>query len=244
MSKSLGNVLTLKELLRHHEPEALRFYLLGTHYRNPLDFSTERVAEAARALERLRALKVEADHIASKGTPAPGPDGRLLDEVAAQRVRFEAAMDDDFNTPQALGVLFDLARLLHTARDQVAHGTAGAGSFLLGVSELLMLGRVLGLLEKDSPLSYSGFLSTGAEGPPRARPQAYEFYATQPSDAPMLWWAEMQKKVEALMRQREDARKRRDWTEADRLREELKNLGVTIEDTPSETRWTYHPRQT
>jgi len=99
-------------------------------------------------------------------------------------------------------------------------------------------------LEKDSPLSYSGFLSTGAEGPPRARPQAYEFYATQPSDAPMLWWAEMQKKVEALMRQREDARKRRDWTEADRLREELKNLGVTIEDTPSETRWTYHPRQT
>ncbi|OGL06314.1 MAG: hypothetical protein A3J45_01895 [Candidatus Rokubacteria bacterium RIFCSPHIGHO2_02_FULL_69_13] len=60
----------------------------------------------------------------------------------------------------------------------------------------------------------------------------------------MLWWAEMQKKVEALMRQREDARKRRDWTEADRLREELKNLGVTIEDTPSETRWTYHPRQT
>jgi len=245
MSKSLGNVLTLKEILRQHDDsDALRLYLLDTHYRNPLDFSTERVAEAARALERLRALKVEADHIASKGTPAPGPDGGLLDEVAAQRARFEAAMDDDFNTPQALGVLFDLARLLHTARNQVAHGTAGAGSFLLGVSQLLMLGRVLGLLEKDSPRSYSGFLSTGTEGPSGDRRGVYLFYTTQVSEAPVLWWAEMQKKIEALMRQREDARKRRDWAVADRLREELKNLVVTIEDTPSETRWTYHPRQT
>jgi cysteinyl-tRNA synthetase len=239
MSKSLGNILTVKELARRYDPEALRLYLLGTHYRHPLDFAEERVEEAARALGRLRALKEEADRIASKGTPAPGPDGGLFDEVAAQRARFEAAMDDDFNTPQALGVLFDLARLLYTARDQVAHGTAGAGPLLMGVGELLMLGRLLGLFEKQSP-SYSGFLETRTEGPSRARSKAYEFYTTEASDAPVLGWAETQKKIESLILQRDDARKRHDWKEADRLREELKKLGVTVEDTPSGTHWTYH----
>ncbi len=250
MSKSLGNILTVKELVRRYDPEALRLYLLGTHYRNPLDFATERVEEAARALERLRALKEEAERIASKGTPPPGPDGGLFDEIAAQRARFEAAMDDDFNTPQALGVLFDLARLLHTAREQVTQGTAGAGAFLMGVNDLLMLGRVLGLLEKKSP-SYSGFLETRTEWPSPAPAKAFEAFTTQPSDAPVLWWAETQKKIEAetqkkiesLIRQRDDARKRRDWREADRLREELKNLGVTVEDTPAGTRLTYHPRK-
>jgi cysteinyl-tRNA synthetase len=147
MSKSLGNTLTIKDLVRRHDPEALRLYLLGTHYRHPLEFGDERIVEAGRALARLRSLKDEADRIASRGTPAPGPDHGLFDEVAAHRARFEAAMDDDFNTPQALGVLFDLARVLHAARDQVAQGTAGAGAFLLGVGELVMLARVLGLLE-------------------------------------------------------------------------------------------------
>ncbi|HWN17162.1 MAG TPA: cysteine--tRNA ligase, partial [Candidatus Dormibacteraeota bacterium] len=104
MSKSLGNTLTIRDLVRRHDPEALRLYLLGTHYRHPLEFADERIDEAGRALARLRSLKEEAERIATRGTPAPGPDGGLFDQVAAQRARFEAAMDDDFNTPQALGV--------------------------------------------------------------------------------------------------------------------------------------------
>src|SRR6185503_4396948 len=146
-SKSLGNTLTIKELVRRHDPEALRLYLLGTHYRNPLEFADERITEAGRALARLRSLKDEAERIAGRGTPAPGPDGGLFEQVAAHRARFEAAMDDDFNTPQALGALFDLARVLHTVREQVAQGTLGAGAFLLGVGELVVLAQVLGLLE-------------------------------------------------------------------------------------------------
>ena len=124
MSKSLGNTLTIKDLVRRHDPEALRLYLLGTHYRSPLEFGDERITEAGRALERLRALKEEAERIAARGTPAPGPDGGLFDQVAAQRARFEAAMDDDFNTPQALGVLFDLAR---RAPHRPRAGGAGRG---------------------------------------------------------------------------------------------------------------------
>jgi cysteinyl-tRNA synthetase len=205
MSKSLGNTLTIKDLVRRHDPEALRLYLLGTHYRHPLEFGDERIVEAGRALARLRALKDEADRLATRGTPAPGPDHGLFDEVAAQRARFEAAMDDDFNTPQALGVLFDLARVLHGAREQVAQGTAGAGAFLLGVGELVMLARVLGLLE-------------GARKEAVVDPQ-------------------LKARIESLVYLRQEARRQRDFGEADRLRDELSRLGVLIEDTRDGTTW-------
>jgi len=205
MSKSLGNTLTIKDLVRRHDPEALRLYLLGTHYRHPLEFGDERIVEAGRALARLRSLKDEADRIASRGTPAPGPDHGLFDEIAAHRARFEAAMDDDFNTPQALGVLFDLARVLHAARDQVAQGTAGAGAFLLGVGELVMLARVLGLLE-------------GARKEAAVDPQ-------------------LKARIESLVYLRQEARRQRDFGEADRLRDELSRLGVVLEDTRDRTTW-------
>ena len=205
MSKSLGNTLTIKDLVRRHDPEALRLYLLGTHYRHPLEFGDERIVEAGRALARLRALKDEADRVATRGTPAPGPDHGLFDEVAAQRARFEAAMDDDFNTPQALGVLFDLARVLHGAREQVAQGTAGAGAFLLGVGELVMLARVLGLLE-------------GARKEAVVDPQ-------------------LKARIESLVYLRQEARRQRNFGEADRLRDELSRLGVIIEDTRDGTTW-------
>ena len=205
MSKSLGNTLTIKDLVRRHDPEALRLYLLGTHYRHPLEFGDERIVEAGRALARLRALKDEADRIAARGTPAPGPDHGLFEEVAAHRARFEAAMDDDFNTPQALGVLFDLARVLHGARDQVAQGTAGAGAFLLGVGELVVLARVLGLLE-------------GARREVAVDPQ-------------------LKARIESLVYLRQEARRQRDFGEADRLRDELSRLGVVLEDTRDGTSW-------
>jgi cysteinyl-tRNA synthetase len=210
MSKSLGNILTIRELVKRHDPEALRLYLLGTHYRHPLEWSDERVGESTRALGRLRSLKDEADRLATRGTPAPGPDGGLFEQVAAQRARFEAAMDDDFNTPQAVGVLFDLARLLHTAKDQVAQGALGAGAFLVGVGELVMLGQVLGLLESG------GRRSTAID------PQ-------------------LKAKIEALMYLRQEARRQRDFREADRLREELSRLGVVVEDSRGGTTWKLQP---
>ena len=205
MSKSLGNTLAIRELVKRHEPDAMRLYLLGAHYRHPLDFAEERIAESARALARLRALVTEAERMAGRGTPAPGPDGGLLEEVAAHRARFEAAMDDDFNAPQALGVLFDLARLLHGAREQVAQGTAGAGAFLLGVGELVVLARVLGLLE-------------GARKESAIDPQ-------------------LKARIDSLVYLRQEARRQRDFAEADRLRQELGRLGVVLEDTRDGTTW-------
>ncbi len=209
MSKSLGNILTVKELLRRHDPEALRLYLLGTQYRNPLEFAEEHVAEAARALARVRGLLEEADRLAASGTPAPGRDRGLFEEVSRHRQRFQAAMDDDFNTPQAIGVLFDLARSLQSYRGEMAHGAVSVGPFLLGVNELLTLCRVLGLAESAR--------SSTVIAP------------------------EVRERIERLVQTRAAARARRDWVEADRIRQELVRLGVALEDTRQGTVWKWRP---
>jgi cysteinyl-tRNA synthetase len=206
MSKSVGNTLSIREMVKRHDPEAIRLYLLGAHYRHPFDFSAERIAESGRGLARLRGLVTEAERLAARGTPPPGPDNGLFDEVAGERARFEAAMDDDFNTPQALGVLFDLARTLQGARAAVAEGRAGAGAFLMGVGELVTLGRTLGLLE--------------------ARVEAAREVDSK-----------LKAKIDSLVWLRQEARKRRDFAEADRLRTELESLDVIIEDTRDGTSW-------
>jgi len=206
MSKSLGNTLTIRDMVRRHDPQALRLYLLGTHYRHPLEFADERIAEAARALARLASLKDEAERMAGEGRGDGALDDGLARDVAAHRARFEATMDDDFNTPQALGVLFDLARRLNAARDQVAQGTASARGFLDGVEQFLGLARVLGLLE----------------GPRREK---------APVDA------ELAARVTSLIELRQQARKRRDFEEADRLRDDIHRLGAVLEDTSSGTTW-------
>ncbi len=146
MSKSLGNILTIREIVKRHDPEALRLWLLGTHYRNPVEFSEERLAEAARALERLRAL-VESLEIAvapdAAGVDAlvGAIDGPLGTEARTAVTRFTEAMDDDFNTPAALAALFDLGRELYRARER----GDGAAALDRGRAVLAALGRALGL---------------------------------------------------------------------------------------------------
>ena len=207
MSKSLGNTLWIRDMVRRHDPEALRLYFLGTHYRHPLDYADERIVESAKALGRLRALVEEAERIARLGPQPPGTgDAALLDQVDAHVARFIAVMDDDFNTPQALAVLFDLLRALHAAREQ----GAGAGAFVAGVGKLVELARVLGLLEQAP------------------RPQA----AIDP---------QLKARVESLIYLREQARKQRDFAEADRLRNELATLNVTLKDSRDGTTWTISP---
>ncbi len=206
MSKSLGNILSTKELVARHEADALRLYLLGTHYRNPVEFDEDHVAESARALGRIGGLVDEADRLAGLGAQELGDDEEFGREIALHRQRFQLAMDDDFNSPQAIGVLFDLVRTLHSYRSRISQGGAGIGAFLTGVRELVALCRVLGLLDSAPPSS-------------RAIPAA------------------VKEQIERLVQARTEARARRDWTEADRIRGELLSLGVTVEDTKRGTVW-------
>ena len=125
MSKSLGNFFTVREVLKQYRPEIIRFFILSSHYRSPLNYSDEQLDDAGVALTRLY-------------TALRGVEVVELPVDADYRQRFEQAMDDDFNTPVALAVLFDLARELNKAQDKS----------LLAAS-LKQLGAVLGLLRDD-----------------------------------------------------------------------------------------------
>jgi len=141
MSKSLGNTLAIRDVLKRHDADALRLWILGTHYRHLLEWSEERVEEAARALGRLTRL---VDDAAALGA-APGPLPPAFTGFAA---RFTAAMDDDFNTPQALGALFDFARALSEHRDRGLTNSEARAGFAAGVAELVRLAGALGLLQR------------------------------------------------------------------------------------------------
>ena len=212
MSKSLGNILTIRDFVARHDPEAFRLYLLGTHYRSPVEFAEERVEESARALERLRVLAEASGRPAAApgdghGTGAELPrllagvrDPGLAGALRTHADRFVQAMDDDFNTPAALGALFDLSRELYRYRDAGAADPGRADTLRAGSDVLVALGAALGLLG------------------PRAA-------AARP--------AGVESAVERLLGEREDARRRRDWKRADEIRQEALALGASIEDTPA-----------
>jgi len=139
MSKSLGNFFTVREILKKYRPEVVRYFILNSHYHSPLNYSDQSLDVAASGLGRL--------YTALRGI-APGK----APEDSAYRKRFAEAMDDDFNTPVAISVLFDLARELNRQRDVLADETAES------VALLVELGGLLGILKSDPDL----YLQSGA----------------------------------------------------------------------------------
>lgn len=137
MSKSLDNFFTIRDVLGGHDAESVRLFLLSGHYRSPLSYTPEHLEQARQGLARL--------YTALRGVPAAAAEEGVEDGDFARR--FTAAMDDDFNTPQALAVLFDLARELNRAPPAQAAALGG---------ELRRLGGVLGLLHQDAGLFLQG----------------------------------------------------------------------------------------
>jgi cysteinyl-tRNA synthetase len=140
--------------------------------------------------------------------PESSPDGAFLAQVGALRERFEAAMEDDFNTPQAIAALNQLATTLADERERVRSGGRSGHDFVAGVSVLIDLGKVLGL-------SMAG----------------REFHRAQ------IFEPEERAHIDSLVKERDEARRRRDWARADALRAELDALGVALEDAPTGTKW-------
>ncbi len=160
MSKSLGNFLTIKEALKLYSPEAIRFFVLSSHYRSPVDFTREALLAAERGVERLhntvRALRMRIEHAMSSGTA----DLSYITDLDTYRDAYVAAMDDDFNTPRAIASLFDLSKevnALLASGQPVSRGTLGAIDNLyreLG-------GRVLGIIPDDLTQKVGGELVEG-----------------------------------------------------------------------------------
>ncbi|OBX36686.1 cysteine--tRNA ligase [Halomonas elongata] len=141
MSKSLGNFFTIREVLEHHDPEVVRYLLVASHYRSPINYAPDSLADARKSLERFyNAL----DGVALEGVETPGEMDPSFDR------RFIEAMDDDFNTAGAISVLFDLARELNRARKEAPEQAPALAA------ELKRLGGVLGLLQQEPAVFLKG----------------------------------------------------------------------------------------
>jgi cysteinyl-tRNA synthetase len=207
MSKSLGNLVTIKEALERHSADAMRLFILGSHYRSPLKFSEESVQAADRGAERLRV----AAEVLSKGTTNP------LDPAPFKK-RFEEAMDDDFNTAQAIAALFDLAR-------EINRGAEESRSITEAQRTLKGLAGVLGLTLKEAvtheKADLTPFLALIDEvgEPPKERP------------------ADLSQVMSHLISRRTALRKAKQFHLADRIRVHLGELGIALEDSPEGTKW-------
>ncbi len=220
MSKSLGNFLLLREILKTVDPAVLRFLMLQTHYRSPLDYSTDRLDEAATALERLkntvRTLRWAADNAAG--------DESVLDEaavegaIAAVRGAFTEAMDDDFNSPKALGVLFDFSAQANSLTAGKALGRDDGPRARALADALVELMGVFGIGEDV-------FCDEVQETFPSEVVALAAELAAYGGDDP-------QAAVEALLAVRAEARAAKDWAAADAVRDGLAALGLAVKDTP------------
>jgi cysteinyl-tRNA synthetase len=211
MSKSLGNFFTVREILARYRPEVVRFFILNSHYRSPLNYCDENLDEAHAALTRL--------YTALRGL-SPARESAAVGE--SWRARFDAAMSDDFNTAEAIAVLFELAREINRARPSHPEEAASLAAVLKE------LGGVLGLLQADPDAWLKGPViaitaQAGKITPVGLTATIREVYS--------------ESEIEELIQQRLEARKNKNWAEADRIRNELKEQGIVLEDGPGGTTW-------
>jgi cysteinyl-tRNA synthetase len=205
MSKSLGNFFTVREVLKQYRPEIIRFFILSSHYRSPLNYSDEQLNEAATALNRL--------YTALRGVTVP--DAPILPDYQS---RFEQAMDDDFNTPVAVSVLFDLARELNKAK-----GGDTEQEEVLAAS-LKKLGGLLGILQADPDAWLKGEIVGLASIDAGSDTVMATGQVGLSSD-----------QIEQQVQLRLYAKKAKNWALADQIRDQLKEQGIILEDAPNGT---------
>lgn len=201
MSKSLGNFYTVHDLLQDYPGEAIRYALVQTHYRQPLDFTKKLLAQAKRALDRFYSALREVDTVADASNTDGPPDAVL------------AALRDDLNTPRALAAMHDLLNRLNR--------TQGDGAAAVR-RQLLSAGELLGLLGDDP----DGWLTRKTAAP-----------ATDASDDDRPGRDDEATWIEAMIERRAAARKARDFATADRLRREMAERGIVVEDRAEGTVW-------
>jgi len=225
MTRHMGNFISCEEALRRYNPDAIRLFILSSHYRSPITWSEEGILAADRGLERLRtALKP-----VSEGAASGGDELQAVAEDSRQK--FIEAMDDDFNTARAIGHLFDLGRAINQARDS---GIAGAG---LAASQraLQELASVLGLTlrERELGIGPQPLLELAASIRDELAAAKMELGSLQQTPA----GPEAKDLVELLLSVRMELRAAKEYQMADSIRARLSELGVVVEDGPDGSTW-------
>ncbi len=209
MSKSLGNFFLVLDILQHYRPEVVRFFILSTHYRSPLDFSDARLTESTKSLERLEIAQGNLLELQTLTGDFLSTEALTYEKITAElRREFLAAMDDDFNTALAISHLFALAREINKYKQEVENGKPVDGKVvdLLAKTWQLMT-SIIGVLEHNTAT-----------------------IATDEQDA-------LGKLVEKMIACRAQAKLEKNYAQADAIRDTLQAAGIILEDTRQGVRW-------
>lgn len=199
MSKSAGNFFTVRDISEKYDLQVLRFFMLSAHYRSPLNFSADLMEAAKNGLERIRTCEEKLEDLLKAKTvndTMSEKEQELAKEADAYTARFDEAMDDDFNTADAISVIFELVKFINTNAS-----SENSAAFLKMMQEhLLMLSDICGLIltKKEEILDED---------------------------------------IEALIQERQNARKEKNFKRADEIRDELQNRGILLEDTREGVKW-------
>ena len=198
MSKSLGNFKTVREIADVYGYEVIRYFLISSHYRSPINYNLEIIEQCKSALDRLYTCRESLDFAIKNASADIDDDKEILATIESRRQQFIDAMDDDLNTADGIAAVFDLVKDINTKilDKKVSKSTCEAAAKLF--DELC---DVLGIL-----------------------------YNRQSND--------LDSEIEALIEERQQARKNKDWATADRIRDELKAKGIILKDTPQGVTWT------
>ncbi|MFB4170089.1 cysteine--tRNA ligase [Virgibacillus sp. JSM 102003] len=197
MSKSLGNFVLTRDIIQQHDPQVVRFFMLSVHYRNPINFTEELLEGAKNSLDRIKNAYFNLEHRKQTSMDMDKNADQWLEKITELNGQFEESMDDDFNTANAISVLFDLTKEANLYLQGKHTSIKVIEAFQSSFTNLL---NVLGIyIEQEEEL--------------------------------------LDEEIEALLQERVEARKKRDFNRADEIRDNLKEKNIILEDTPQGTRW-------
>ena len=218
MSKSLGNFLTIRDILAIYHPEILRIFIFSTQYRNPLDFSESAMLNAEMGLVRLYECVELIEGLSAGGDGPATVTTEDLEKLNTVEARFQEAMNNDFNTAQALGILFDTIKIINRLQQSLPVAAAATDVTLLkeSITTIKKLAGIMGLLQEDAAL----FLAAKKEK--------------------MLTGVDLsEEEIDTLIQERIDARAAKNWARGDEIRDLLLENNIILKDGPTGTDWSF-----